>query len=444
MEANPSIGVIMETFYNKTIETAKREELNAIQLAGLKNTLTQALKSEYYSKKLPEYGINSSYDIKSLDDIRRLPFTKKNDLRDAYPYGFLASNLSEVVRMHASSGTTGTPTTIYLTAEDLKQCTDLLSRSLAGTGASSSDVFQNMMTYGLFTGGIMLHYGAENLGMMVIPTGSGNTARQFKMMKDFKTTAIHATPSYMLYMFSKMEELGIKRSELNLKKGYVGAEPHSEDVRKKIEKLWDIDVYNCYGLSEMNGPGLAFECKQKNGLHVWEDAYIPEIIDPDTLEPVSEGEYGELVLTILHRNAMPIIRYRTRDITRFIQGKCSCGRTHRRIDRIKGRTDDMLIINGVNVFPSQIEEIIMRMPEVATNYLIIAKKTGPLDKLIVKVEVTKDVLTDDTRDLYALKSKISSSLKTSIFISPLVELHEPGALPVSEGKAKRVIDERNQ
>ncbi|MDC7126913.1 MAG: phenylacetate--CoA ligase [Spirochaetales bacterium] len=431
-------------YYNKKVECASREELDSIQLEGLKRAVELALNSDYYGKKLPESGITSSDDIKSLDDLKRLPFTKKNDLRDSYPYGFLAVDRSDVVRMHASSGTTGTPTTIYLTAEDLDRSTEILCRSLAGTGASSEDVFQNMMTYGLFTGGIMLHYGAEKLGMMVIPVSSGNTARQFKMMKDFQTTAIHATPSYMLYLYSKMEELGIKRSDLALKRGYVGAEPHSEDVRKKIENLWDIDIYNCYGLSEMNGPGLAFECSYKDGLHVWEDSYIPEIINPDTLEPVKEGEYGELVLTILHRDAMPILRYRTRDLTRFIPGKCRCGRLHRRIDRIKGRSDDMLIINGVNVFPSQIEEVIMRMPEVGTNYLIIAQKSGPLDKLIVKTEVTKDVITDDTRDLYSLKARIAENLKTSIFINPVVELHEQGSLPVSEGKAKRVIDERNE
>jgi phenylacetate-CoA ligase len=354
----------------------------------------------------------------------------------------LAVDRSEVVRMHASSGTTGTPTTIYLTAEDLARSTDITTRSVVATGGQKSDVFQNMMTYGLFTGGIVLHYGAENLGMMVIPASSGNTERQFRMMKDFGTTIIHATPSYMLYLHSRMSEFGIKPSDLKLKKAFVGAEPHSEDVRLKIEELWGIDVYNSYGLSEMNGPGLAFECVYKDCMHVWEDAYIMEIIDPETLEPVPDGVEGELVLTILHRDAMPLIRYRTRDLTHIIPGQCSCGRTHRRLARMKGRTDDMLIINGVNIFPSQIEEVIMRMPEVGTNYLIVVQKAGPLDKLIVKTEITGEALTDDTRDLYALKQKIVEHLRASITIKPVVELHEHGSLPVSEGKAKRVIDER--
>jgi phenylacetate-CoA ligase len=412
-------------YWNKEIETIKREELEKLQFTRLKHTVNQALKTDFYSKALPANGIKSA-----------------DDLRDSYPYGMLAVDKSEVVRMHQSSGTTGTPTVIYLTAEDLARSTDITTRSIVATGGEQGDVFQNMMTYGLFTGGIVLHYGAEALGMMVIPASSGNTVRQFKMMKDFSTSIIHATPSYMLYLHSRMNELGVDPKDLNLKKAYVGAEPHSEDVRKKIERLWGIDVYNSYGLSEMNGPGLAFECVFKDCIHVWEDAYIMEIIDPDTLNPVPDGEEGELVLTILQRDAMPLIRYRTRDLTRIIPGTCGCGRTHRRIARMKGRTDDMLIINGINVFPSQIEEVIMKMPEVGTNYLIVVQKNGHLDKLIVKTEITTEVLTDDTRDLYALKKKIAEQLKASISLNPIVELHEHGVLPVSEGKAKRVVDER--
>ena len=429
-------------YWDKEIETMNREELEALQLERLRKTVDQALKTEYYSNRLPGCGISSGSDIKNLSDLRKLPFTTKNDLRDAYPYGMLAVDRSEVVRMHASSGTTGTPTVIYLTAEDLERSTNITARSIVATGGSKDDVFQNMMTYGLFTGGIVLHYGAEELGMMVIPASSGNTARQFKMMKDFNTSIIHATPSYMLYLHSRMNEFGVAPSELNVRKAFVGAEPHSEDVRKKIERLWGIDVYNSYGLSEMNGPGLAFECVYKDCMHVWEDAYLMEIIDPETLEPVPDGTDGELVLTILQRDAMPLIRYRTRDLTRIVPGECACGRTHRRLARMKGRTDDMLIINGINVFPSQIEEVIMRMPEVGTNYLIVVKKNGPLDKLIVKTEITPEVLTDDTRDLYALKRKIAENLKASISLNPIVELHEHGVLPVSEGKAKRVVDER--
>ncbi|MDC7227577.1 MAG: phenylacetate--CoA ligase [Spirochaetales bacterium] len=431
-------------YWDQDIETISRDRLEALQLERLKKTVSQALKTDFYGGKLPERGIKSADDLKSLDDLRNLPFTTKNDLRESYPYGMLAVDRSEVVRMHASSGTTGTPTTIYLTADDLAACTDITTRSVVATGAESGDVFQNMMTYGLFTGGIVLHYGAENLGMMVIPASSGNTERQFRMMKDFQTSIIHATPSYMLYLHSRMADFGIDPAQLNLKKAYVGAEPHSEDVRRKIERLWGIDVYNSYGLSEMNGPGLAFECVHKDAMHVWEDAYIMEIINPDTLEPLPDGEEGELVLTILHRDAMPLIRYRTRDLTRIIPGQCACGRTHRRLARMKGRTDDMLIINGVNVFPSQIEEVIMRMPEVGTNYLIVVQKAGPLDKLIVKTEITRESMTDDTRDLYNLKQRIVEHLRASITIKPVVELHEQGALPVSEGKAKRVLDEREE
>ena len=429
-------------YWNKEIETISREQLEEIQLKRLKKTVDQALKTDFYSKRFSGIGISSAEEIKSLDDLQRLPFTTKNDLRESYPYGMLAVDNSEIVRMHASSGTTGTPTTIYLTAADLAATTDVTTRSLYATGAEPNDIFQNMMTYGLFTGGLGLHYGAEKLGMMVIPASSGNTARQFRMMKDFSTSIVHATPSYMLYLHSRMHEFGIEPSELGMKKAYIGAEPHSEDIRKKIEKLWGIDAYNSYGLSEMNGPGLAFECVYKDGMHLWEDAYIMEIIDPDTLKPLPDGEEGELVLTILHRDAMPLIRYRTRDLTRIIPGACSCGRTHRRIARMKGRTDDMLIINGVNVFPSQVEEVIMRMPEIGTNYLIVVEKDGPLDRLIVKTEVTRDVLTDDTRDLYKLKQKIVEQLRASITIKPVIELHEHGSLPVSEGKAVRVVDER--
>ena len=307
-------------YWNREIETISRDALKELQLKRLKGTVSQALKTDFYGDRLAKAGVKSPDDINILADLNKIPFTTKQDLRDAYPYGMLAVDRSEVVRMHASSGTTGKPTTIYLTAGDLKRSTEITTRSVAITGTDQTDVFQNMMTYGLFTGGIVLHYGAEELGAMVIPASSGNTARQFQLMKDFQTTVIHATPSYMLYLHSRMDEFGIKPSDLNLKKAFVGAEPHSEDVRLKIERLWGIDVYNSYGLSEMNGPGLAFECIYKDCMHVWEDAYLMEIIDPETLQPLPDGEEGELVLTILHRDAMPLLRYRTRDLTRIVSG----------------------------------------------------------------------------------------------------------------------------
>jgi phenylacetate-CoA ligase len=429
-------------FWDKGAETMSRADIEKRQLSDLKTAVDRALMTPFYKPRLEAVGIKSADDIKSLDDLRRIPYTTKDDLRKAYPYGMVASDRRDIVRMHASSGTTGVPTVIYLTQKDIGRWTDFLARSLTGTGADSSDVFQNMMTYGLFTGGIGMHYGAERVGMMVIPAGPGNTSRQLKFMKDFGTTTIHATPSYLLHLHSKLAEEGVKLEDLKLKRAFCGAEPYSEDTRKKIESLFGIEVYNSYGLSEMNGPGVAFECEERDGMHLWEDGYILEVIDRDSLEPIPDGQKGELVLTILCREAMPILRYRTKDLTHVYEGSCACGRTHRRIARITGRSDDMLIINGINVFPSQIEEVIMAMPEVGNNYLIHLEKQGSLDKLTVKVEVGPGLFEDDSRPLNALRDKIRSRLQASISVTPHVELHEPGMLPVSEGKAKRVVDER--
>jgi phenylacetate-CoA ligase len=435
---------MMVTYQDRDTEILPRGDLEKLQMELLQGTLKQAFKTDFYRKRLAEAGVRNPGEVRNFEDFKKLPFTTKDDLRTSYPYGLLATPLEEVVRLHASSGTTGTPTVIYHTRRDLAAWTGLVARSLIAAGAHPGDVFQNMMTYGLFTGGLGLHYGAEQVGLLVIPAGPGNTVRQFKLMQDFRTTIVHATPSYLLHMHGKLLEEGINRKDLHLKKAVVGAEPHSEDTRKKIETLYGIDVYNCYGLSELNGPGVAFECVHKSGMHLWEDSYIMEIIDPDTLEPVGEGETGELVLTTLRREATPLIRYRTRDLTAVIPGPCPCGRTHRRIARIKGRTDDMLIINGVNVFPSQIEEVIMRLPEIGNNYQILVEKSGALDKITVKTEVTAAIFSDDARDLNALKVRIKENLKASISISPAVELHEPGFLPVWEGKAKRVIDTREK
>ena len=429
-------------YHDKEIETMDREALEALQLLRYKRTIANALKTPFYKKRLSSVGITNEKDLKNLSDIKKIPFTTKEDLREAYPYGLMAVDKENVVRMHASSGTTGTPTVIYQTQNDLDNWTDLTTRSLISVGCSKKDIFQNMMTYGLFTGGIGLHYGAEKLGMLVIPASSGNTKRQLQLMKDFESTVVHATPSYMLYLYSKMKDYGYSVSDFKLKKALVGAEPHSEEIRQKIEKLFGIDAYNSYGLSEMNGPSVAFECEKKSGMHLWEDSYYMEIIDRDTLEELPEGETGELVLSILIRDATPILRYRTRDLTSIIPEPCSCGRISRRISRIKGRTDDMLIINGVNVFPSQIEEVIMKMPEVGTNYRILVKKEGLLDRLIVQTEVGASIFSDDARDMNALKRRIVDNLRASITISPTVELHEPGVLPVQEGKAIRVVDER--
>ena len=431
-------------FWDEAAETMPRPEIEALQLGALREAVGKALKTSFYKPRLEGVGIASSGDIRSLADLARIPFTTKDDLRRAFPYGMLAADKSEVVRMHASSGTTGIPTVIYLTAGDVARWTGFLARSLNATGADSSDVFQNMMTYGLFTGGLGMHYGAEKVGMMVIPVGPGNASRQLKLMQDFGTTTVHATPSYLLHLHSKLVEEGIDPRGLELKRAFCGAEPYSEDTRRKIEALYGIEVFNSYGLSEMNGPGVAFECDRRDGMHLWEDGYILEIVDRDSLERVKDGTMGEIVLTILCREAMPILRYRTRDLSSVYVGECPCGRTHRRIARIMGRTDDMLIINGINVFPSQIEEVIMSMPEMGNNYLILVEKDGALDRLTVKVEIGPLAFADDSRPLNALRDRIRDRLQASISINPRVELHEPGMLPVSEGKAKRVADERSK
>jgi phenylacetate-CoA ligase len=429
-------------YWNEKLEKLPRPEIEALQLERLRAAVGFALRTSYYRPKLNAAGIRGPEDIKNLADLRRIPFTTKHDLRDGFPYGFLSIPKDNVVRLHASSGTTGTPTTIYFSADDLERWRGFVARCVYGTGCTKSDVFQNMITYGLFTGGLGLHAGAEEVGMLVIPSGPGNTTRQFRLMQDFGTTVVHSTPSFLLHVESKMKEEGVGRDSIQLRKAFAGAEPYSEDTRRRIEGLLHIDVYNSYGLSEMNGPGVAFECQEKQGMHIWEDGYIAEIIDPETLEPVPDGGRGELVLTILCREATPILRYRTRDLSGFYTDPCPCGRTHKRLFRITGRTDDMLIINGVNVFPSQIEEVIMAMREVGNNYLIEIEKDGVLDRLTVKTEVTPDTFMDDTRPLNAIKEKIRRTLQASITINPRVELHESGSLPVSEGKAVRVRDKR--
>jgi len=429
-------------FWDKEIETLPREKIEELQLEALKKQIDNAFKTDFYKKKLTEAGINSSDDIKSLKDLRKIPFTTKHDLREVYPYGLLAVPQSEIVRVHASSGTTGTPTVIYLTQKDVDMAADTMARCLAAAGCTNEDTCQNMMTYGLFTGGMSFHYGAEKLGMTVVPTSSGNTLRQIKFLHDFGTSVTHATPSYMLHLHQAIMESEYKREDFKWRIGISGAEPYSEQLRNKMEKSLGIEVYNCYGMSELNGPGVAFECQLRNGMHVWEDRYIMEIVNPETLEPVEDGETGELVMTILCRDAMPLLRYRTRDLTHVITEPCPCGRTHRRIARFTGRTDDMLIINGVNVFPSQIEEVLLKAPGVGANYLIVVDKKGDMDKLTVQVEVTPEAFADDARVLNRLKDHLQEEMSALITIKPIVELKEPGSIPQAETKAKRVNDLR--
>ena len=428
--------------WNPAIEFMEREALERLQLASLRKTVAWALKTPFYRRRLAEIGLNRPEDIGSLRDARQLPYTTKDDLRDAYPEGLLAVDREEVVRLHTSSGTTGAPTVIYHTQHDIDGWTELVARCIAATGATRRDVFQNMTNYGLFTGGLGLHYGAERVGMLVIPASSGNTSRQIQLMRNFRVTVVHATPSYLLHLQAALAGEGVDVTELALQKAFVGAEPHSEETRGKIEGLFGVKAYNSYGLSEMNGPGVAFECLYQTGLHLWEDAYLLEILNPQTLQPLAEGESGEIVLTTLQRQATPLLRYRTRDLSHLVGGHCPCGRVHRRLARLQGRSDDLLIINGVNVFPSQIESALMKISGVGTNYLIQLEKRGSLDRLLVKTEVEAVLFAGPPHTLDELRERISELLRATILVKPVVELHPPGDLPISEGKAKRVLDLR--
>lgn len=425
-------------FWEKNIETIGRKELKEIQLEGLNFSIERARKSEFYRERLKNIK-----KIKNFEDVEKIPFTTKEDLLKYSPFSFIATDLKNIVRVHSSSGTTGRSKYIFHTKKDIENWSNLVARCLYMIGMRKNDVFQNMMSYGLFTGGLGLHYGAEKIGALVIPAGTGNTEKQIELMKQLKTTVIHITPSYLLYLAHYIEEMGlIPYKEFNLKIAIIGAEPHSENTRKKLENIFKIDIYNCYGLSEMNGPGVAFECPYKDGLHLWEDSYYMEIINSKTGQILDEGEEGELVLTTLKREGMPLIRYRTGDLTKIIKEKCKCGRTHRRIMRIKGRADDMFIVKGVNIFPSQIEAVIMEFPEVDKNYQIIIDRKEGLDILTVQVEIKKEFFKGDINELRNLQEKIKEELKEKILVTPSIELVEPGTLPTTTGKAKRIIDKR--
>jgi phenylacetate-CoA ligase len=426
-------------FWQKDIETINRSALEELQLKRLKQTVSLAYKNiPFYKEQFSKLNLKPK-DITSLKDVPKLPFTTREDLRENYPFGMLAVPKEQVVRLHTSSGTTGKPKAIFFSKKDVDRAAELIARCLIMTGVKKDDVLQNMMTYGLFTGALVMHYGAEKVGVLVIPAGPGNTKRQIALMQDFKTTTLHLTPSYALYLAGVMNNEGLDPKDFSLRRAYMGSEPYSEETRKKIEKFFRIDVYNSYGLSEMNGPGVAFECIEKNGMHLWEDNFILEIIDPDTGERMPEGEKGELVLTTLYREAMPILRYRTRDIAMIIPGKCKCGRSHRRISRIIGRTDDMIIVRGVNIFPQQIERVLMGIKAVAQNYQIVLES---YDQMTVRVEISKELFDGKVEHLVNLQSEITEKIRSEILVKPKVELLEPGTLPVSEGKATRVIDKR--
>lgn len=429
-------------YWEPEIETLSREELNRFQAKRLRETVARALDAPWYGELFAEKGITPD-SIHSLDDFHRLPFTTKEDLRAHFPYGLLCIPRREVVRLHSSSGTTGTPTVIFHNRHDLASWANLVARSMFAAGVRDTDVFQNICGYGLFTGGLGFQYGAERLGALTIPAGSGNSRRQIKLMQDYGTTVIHTIPSYLVRLRAVFDSLGLDpKQDTQLRLLLIGAEPHSEATRLRVQDMFGVKAFNSYGLSEMNGPGVAFECEAQSGLHLWEDAFLAEIVDPDTLEPVAPGEIGELVLTTLDREAMPIIRYRTRDLTRFIPGACPCGRTHRRIDRITGRSDDMFIIKGVNVFPMQIEAVLMRIPEVGHNYLIVLDRIEGLDTLHIRVELHPESFTDDFAMMEKLRDRIVRQVRDEILVTPKVELVEPDALPKPEGKAIRVQDQR--
>lgn len=428
-------------YWEKDIETIKHSQLEKLQLESLKKTIDQASKSPYYSKLFKDKKIKSE-DINSLEDLQKIPFTTKDDLRNNYPYGFGTIPLEECVRLHSSSGTTGNPTVVLHSQKDLDNWANQVARCMYMIGLRNTDVFQNTSGYGMFTGGLGFQYGAEKLGALTVPAAAGNSKRQVKFILDFKTTAIHAIPSYAVRLAEVIYDLGYDpNKDTNLKTLIIGAEPHSEESRKRIENLLGVKAYNCFGMSEMNGPGVAFECTEQNGLHIWEDYVIAEIIDPLTLQPVREGEIGELVLTTLKREAMPIIRYRTRDLTRFLPGECPCGRTHRRIDRFRGRSDDMIILKGVNIFPVQIERILLQFKELGSEYLITLETIGNNDEMFIEVELS-DLFTDDYGVLQGLAKKITNQLRDEILLTPKVKLVEKGSLPQSEGKAVRVKDLR--
>lgn len=428
-------------FLHPDKETLSREEIKALQLERLKATVKHCMNSEFYKKRFEEAGITPD-DIKTLDDIRKIPFTTKQDLRDTYPFGMRSVPLEKCVRLHSSSGTTGNPTVILHTQKDLDEWANAVARCLWMVGLRPDDVFQNSSGYGMFTGGLGFQYGAERLGMLTVPAAAGNTLRQIKFITDFGTTAIHAVPSYVTRIKEVMDELGIDpKKDTKLKLLAIGAEPHSEEQRKKIEKMLGVKAYNSFGMSEMCGPGVGFECKEQNGLHFWEDYYIIEIVDPETLEPVPDGEIGELVLTTINREAMPLLRYRTRDLTRVLGYDCPCGRKHIRIDRMKGRSDDMMVLRGVNIFPIQIEKILMQFKELSTDYLITLTTDNDNDNMTVEVELDQ-LFTDDYARLQSLTKEITRRLKDEILLTPRVKLVPKGTLPKSEGKAVRVKDLR--
>lgn len=429
-------------YFNRHFETMSRDELKTVQSQRLKKLVNHVYTNiPHYRNKMQQKGLIPG-DIKSVDDLKSLPFTYKQDLRDTYPFGMFATPMEEIVRIHASSGTTGKQTVVGYTARDIDMWAECVARALTSVGVNRGDIIQIAYGYGLFTGGLGLHYGCEKLGASVIPISGGNTKRQIQTMIDFGSSVIACTPSYAMFIAEEMAEMGYGPDDNKLKVGIFGAEPWSQEMRQDIEKRLGIKAVDIYGLSEVMGPGVSCECTERNGMHIQEDNFIPEIIDPDTGEVKVAGEEGELVFTTLTKEGLPLIRYRTRDITRINEGKCACGRTFARMNKVTGRSDDMLIIRGVNVFPSQIEGVLLKIAGTTPNYQIIVNRVDNRDIIEVLVEMTPEIFSDEVRRIEDIEKKIRTELDSVLGINAKVRMVEPKTIARSEGKAKRVIDNR--
>ncbi len=429
-------------FWQPKIETMKRSDLEDLQLRRLKDAVKRAYdRVPFYHRRMRDLGVTPS-DVTSLADVRTLPETRKGDLRDNYPFGLFAVPKGEVVRVHASSGTTGKPTVVGYTARDIETWSDMVARDLVMVGCTKEDIVQNAVNYGFFTGGLGIHYGIERMGAMAVPSGTGSTRRQIEIMIDFGVTALHCTPSYALYLAETVIDMGLV-DDLSLKVGCFGAEPWSDRARTELEEMLNIKAYDSYGLSEMFGPGVAFECQEQNGLHIWEDHFLVEVVDPDGL-PCAPGERGEHVLTSLTKEAMPLIRYHTGDVTFMMEEECPCGRTSAKLHRFLGRADDMLVVRGINVFPSQIEDVLLKIPEIGDYFqVVVDRKRHGLDEISIKVEMSDLAFTGELADLARLQKKVEDELKSVMKIRSKIELVEKGSLPRTEGKSKKIVDLRD-
>ncbi len=428
--------------WNPNLECMSREKMRELQGQKLKKIVAHAYEhSPFYKKRFDEYGVKPA-DINNIDDITKLPFTVKQDLRDNYPFGMMAVPMSEILRLHASSGTTGKPIVVGYTQLDLENWSESVARCFTAYGLSKKDLIQVAYGYGLFTGGLGAHDGVHKIGGTVIPTSSGNTEKQLLLMQDFGTTALACTPSYALYMSEEIRKMGLDIDKFKLRVGIFGAEPWTESMRKELEEKLHINAYDIYGLTEISGPGVGGECECQNGTHIWEDLFYPEIIDPETLEPVEPGKKGELVFTTLDKWGMPMIRYRTRDLTSLNYATCECGRTAVRMGKILGRSDDMMIIRGVNVFPSQIESVLLEFPEYEPYFLIVVDRINNVDTFQIQVEVKSEFYTDEINKLINVRHKLASRVQSVVGIQPEIKIVEPNTIERSMGKAKRAIDRR--